>query len=92
LLALAALPVIDATLMNADHSSEPLLMCAKIRMAKEATDEDPNFVGPNVQPYETVTLMAQIGIKVVEVAREESWLFETKEQWNNLRVFDTLTA
>jgi hypothetical protein len=36
--------------------------------------------------------MAQLGIKIVEVAREERWPLEPKKQGNDLRIFDALSA
>jgi hypothetical protein len=83
---LAAPPIVNATGVNANDPSEPLQMCAKIGMTQEATDEHRSFVGSNVQPNQTATSMAQSGIEIIEVAREECWLLEPKKQGNNLRI------
>jgi hypothetical protein len=43
-MALAALPIINAVLMNANDFSKPLHMCAEIWMTQEATDESRGLI------------------------------------------------
>ena len=47
-MALAALPVINAALVNPNNSSEPVQVCSKIGMTQEPADEQRSLIGSNV--------------------------------------------